>query len=72
MSTRQVTKASKVSGLFRESVCKNRYIITESKIKVCKTTVRPILTYPAGTKVAEKKTKQVLNNVETKQLTTIP
>ncbi|CAG9833057.1 unnamed protein product, partial [Diabrotica balteata] len=43
----------------------------ESKMKVYKTTVRPILTYAAKTRTDTRKTKQQINNIEMKVLRSI-
>ncbi|CAG9833287.1 unnamed protein product [Diabrotica balteata] len=70
-TTRQASKAARVSGCLRETIWRNKYLITESKMKVYKTTVRPILTYAAETRTDIRKTKQQINNIEMKVLRSI-
>ncbi|CAG9836503.1 unnamed protein product [Diabrotica balteata] len=67
-TTRQALKAARVSGCLREITWRNKHLTTESKMKVYKTTVRPILTYAAETRTDIRKTKQQINNIEMKLL----
>lgn len=46
-------------------------MITESKVRIYKTCVRPILTYAAETCADTKKTKRILRSTEMKTLCTI-
>ena len=43
---------------------RNKYVTVESKIKIYKAVVRPIMTYGAETRAATTKTKQLLRTTE--------
>ncbi|KAJ4451851.1 hypothetical protein ANN_03329 [Periplaneta americana] len=68
----QTQKAARISGCVRDVVWKNKYLNTESKIKIYKTAVRPILIYGTETIVETiKKTKQLMRTTEMNTLRTI-
>lgn len=69
--TRQANKAIRVSGCLREVIWRNKFMTTESKMRVYKTAVRPILTYAVETRADTKRTKQKMNTVEMKVLRSI-
>ena len=67
----QINKASALSGCLRDIVWSNPYMRKDSKIRIYKTCIRPIMTY--GTEVREdtNKTKHMLRVVEMKTLRTM-
>lgn len=64
----QTIKATRVAGCLNEMVWRNKYMAKESKVRVYKTVVRPVLTYAAETRADTKRTKQQLRTVEMKVL----
>lgn len=64
-------KASKISGNLRDIIWKNKYMTTNSKVRIYKTCVRPVLTYAAETRAETSKTKQLLRTTEMKTLRAI-
>lgn len=67
----QVNKASRISGYLRDLIWKNKYISTDSKVRIYKTVVRPILTYAVETRADTAKTKNMMRVAEMKTLRTI-
>ena len=67
----QTLKAARISGCLRDVVWKNKYMSIESKVKIYKTAVRPILTYAVETRADTSKTKQLLRTTEMNTLRTI-
>lgn len=67
---RQAMKAASVSGCLRDVAWKNRYLRTESKVKIYKRIVRPIMTYAAETRADTSKTKQLMRATEVNNLRT--
>lgn len=67
----QTMKAARISGCLREIVWKNKYLKTESKVKIYKTAVRPIITYAAETRPDTSRTLQMMRTVEMKTLRSI-
>ncbi|XP_060534516.1 uncharacterized protein LOC132706935 [Cylas formicarius] len=67
----QINKASALSGCLRDIIWSNPYMRKDSKIRIYKTCIRPIMTY--GTEVREdtNKMKQMLRVAEMKTLRTI-
>ncbi|XP_044760224.1 uncharacterized protein LOC123317680 [Coccinella septempunctata] len=67
----QINKASALSGCLRDIVWSNPYMRKDSKVRIYKTCIRPIMTY--GTEVREDtvKTKHMLRVAEMKTLRTI-
>ena len=64
----QTIKGSKISGHLRDVVWINPFMTIESKMKIYKTTVRPITTYEAETRAETERTKQLLRTTEMKTL----
>jgi hypothetical protein len=64
----QLSKATRISGCLREIIWHNAYMSTESKIRIYKTCMRPILTYAAETRAETSKTKQLLRSAEMRVL----
>ncbi|XP_060525304.1 uncharacterized protein LOC132701439 [Cylas formicarius] len=62
----QINKASATSGCLREIVWANGYMQKDSKIKIYKTCVRPIMTYAIETREDTNKTKRLLLVAEMK------
>lgn len=67
----QATKAAVVSGCLRDFIWQNKYMNIESKVRIYKTCVRPILTYAAETRADTSKTKQMTRTTEMKTLRAI-
>ncbi|XP_050516917.1 uncharacterized protein LOC126891697 [Diabrotica virgifera virgifera] len=64
-------KAAGISGYLKEIVWKNKYLNTESKVKIYKTTIRPIITYASETKPDTNRTLQMMRTVEMRTLRSI-
>ncbi|XP_072159004.1 uncharacterized protein [Bemisia tabaci] len=64
----QALKAARVAGCLNEMVWRNKYMARESKVRVYKTIVRPVLTFAAETRAETKRTKQQFRTVEMKVL----
>lgn len=58
----QINKAARISGCLKEIIWRNKY--REAKIRICKTYVRPIMTYAAETRADTKKTKSMARTTE--------
>lgn len=67
----QALKGARISGYLRDITWKNKYLLTQSKVKIYKTVVRPTLTYGAETRAETSKTKQLLRTVEMNTLRAI-
>lgn len=68
---KQVMKTARTSGYLRDVIWNSRYLRIESKKKVYKTMVRPVMTYAAETGVYNSKTKQHLRITEGNTLRTM-
>ncbi|XP_048521542.1 uncharacterized protein LOC125504129 [Dendroctonus ponderosae] len=64
-------KASRISGSLRDVIRNNKFMSTESKVRIYKTCVRPILAYASETRAETSRTKQVMRCAEMKTLRTI-
>ncbi|XP_057670662.1 uncharacterized protein LOC130902490 [Diorhabda carinulata] len=64
----QVRKAAATTGALRDIVWRNKHIGIETKTRIYKTCITPILTYAIETRVDTKKTKQTLRTTEMKTL----
>lgn len=64
----QALKAARVAGCLNEMVWRNKYMARESKVRVYKTIVRPVLTFATETRAETKRTKQQFRTVEMKVL----
>lgn len=60
----QAMKASRVSGYLRDIIWKNKMMSPQSKIKIYKTCVRPILTYPTETRAETSTAKRIMRTTE--------
>ena len=67
----QTNNAARISGPLRDVTWRNKYMTVESKIKICKAVVRPIMTYGAETRAATTKEKQLLRMTEMNNLRAI-
>lgn len=64
----QIVKASRISGSLNDTIWNNKYLQLETKTRIYKTVVRPILTYGAETRAETTRSKQLINTVEMKTL----
>ena len=64
----QAIKTSKISGCLNSAIWSNQYLRTETKVRVYKTVVRPILTYAAEKRPDTAKTSQLLEMTEMQTL----
>ncbi|XP_045477896.1 uncharacterized protein LOC123683044 [Harmonia axyridis] len=67
----QANKASRISGCLRDMIWRNEHMTAESKVRIYKTVVRPILTYAAETRAETATTKSLLRSTEMRILRTI-
>ena len=67
----QINKASVTSGCLRDVIWNNKHMSIESKVRIYKTCVRPILTYGIETRADTNKTKRMLRTAEMKTLRSI-
>lgn len=70
-ATQRTMKAARVSGFLRDVTWKNKYLTTESKSRIYKTMVRPIMTYTAETHVSTSRIKQMMRTTEMNTLRAI-
>lgn len=68
---KQANKASRISGCLRDIVWRNKDMRTESKVRIYKSCVRPVLTYAIETRGETAETKRMLRTTEMKTLRTI-
>lgn len=64
----QTIKAAKTAGCLNEMVWRNRFMNKDSKVRIYKTIVRPVLTYAAETRAETQRTKQQFRTLEMKVL----
>ena len=64
----QVNKAAVVAERLKNAVWRNRDMLKESKVRVHKTCVRPIMTYGIETRADTTRTKNLLRTTEMKTL----
>jgi len=64
-------KASRILGCLRDIVWKNKCLIITSKIRVYKSTIRPVITYAAERGPDTSKTLQMIRTVEMKIIRSI-
>ena len=67
----QTNNAAWISGLLRDVTWRNKYVTVESKIKIYKAVVRPIMTCGTETRAATIKAKQLLRATEMNTLKVI-
>ncbi|KAI4486876.1 hypothetical protein M0802_012256 [Mischocyttarus mexicanus] len=60
----QVKKAAVVSGALKNIIWRNKYLRKETKTRIYKTCVRPVLTYAIETRTDTKRTKLALRTTE--------
>ena len=68
---KQTMKGARISGYLRDIIWKNKHLSQESKVKIYRTIVRPVMTYAADTRAETSKTKQLLRTTEMNTLRTI-
>lgn len=67
----QINKATAIAGCLRQVVWANKYMRIDSKVKIYKTCVRPIMTYGIEVREETTKTKSMLRVAEMKILRSI-
>ncbi|XP_044760904.1 uncharacterized protein LOC123318360 [Coccinella septempunctata] len=67
----QASKACRMAGALRDVIFNNKYMSKQSKTRIYKTCVRPIMTYAIETRADNKRTKSILRTTEMKILRTI-
>ena len=60
----QVNNAARIAGCMNDVIWRNKYLRKDTKVKIYKAVVRPILTYAAETRADTTKTKQMLETTE--------
>lgn len=64
-------KASLISGFLRDVIWRNKYMSINSKVRIYKTCVRPILSYAVETRAETTTTKRLLRTTEMRTLRSI-
>ena len=67
----QVMRAACISGCLYNLIWLNKYMSTESKVRIYKTIVRPVLTYTSETRAETTYTQQLLRTIEMKTISAI-
>ena len=67
----QVTKGTRISGCLNNLIWRNRYMSAESRVRIYKTSVRPVLTYAAESRADTISTQQLLKKTEIRIIRTI-
>jgi len=67
----QATKAARISGCLYNTIWSNKYMSTESKVRIYKTNVRPVLAYTSETRAETTYTQQLLRTTEMKTIRAI-
>ena len=67
----QVTRAARISGCLCNLIWRNKYMSTESTVRIYKTIVRPVLTYASETRAETTYTQQLLRTIEMKTIRAI-
>jgi hypothetical protein len=65
------TKAARISGCLYNLIWVNKYMSKESKIRIYKTKVRPVLTYASENRAETTYTQQLLRTTEMKTIRAI-
>ncbi|XP_045475000.1 uncharacterized protein LOC123680922 [Harmonia axyridis] len=60
----QATKAAQITGYLNTMVWQNKYMLQETKVRLYKAMVRPIMTYAVETRAETERTKQKLRTIE--------
>jgi len=55
----QAYKAAKLSGCLNDTIWRYKYLRQETKMRIYKSVIRPVLTYAAETRADTSKTKQI-------------
>ncbi|XP_057667256.1 uncharacterized protein LOC130900574 [Diorhabda carinulata] len=66
----QINKATAISGCLRQTIWANEYMRKDSKVRIYKTCIKPIMTYGIETREETNKTKSMLRVAEMKMLRT--
>uniref|UniRef100_A0A6P7FTG7 Uncharacterized protein LOC114332484 n=1 Tax=Diabrotica virgifera virgifera TaxID=50390 RepID=A0A6P7FTG7_DIAVI len=64
----QSLKASKAAGSLNDTIWKNKHLRQDTKARIYKAAIRPILTYTAETRPDKSKTRRLLETTEMKIL----
>lgn len=67
----QANKAARLSGGLRDIIWRNKHMSIESKARIYRTTIRPVLTYAAETRADTRRTKNLLRTTEMRILRSI-
>lgn len=67
----QTTKAALISGYLRDIIWRNKYMSIESKVRIYKTCVRPVMTYAVETRAENSTTKRITRTAEMRVLRSI-
>ncbi|XP_056641765.1 uncharacterized protein LOC130448413 [Diorhabda sublineata] len=67
----QTTAASRISGFLRTVIWRNKFLSIESKTRIYKTCVRPVMTYAIEMRAETATTKRILRTTEMKTLRSI-
>lgn len=62
----QAIKAARTASQLNDTIFRNKYLRTESKVRIYKAAIRPILTYVAETRPETSKTRQIMEATEMK------
>jgi hypothetical protein len=62
----QINKANRIAGCLKHTIWRNKHLRTETKAKIYKTVVRPIMTYTAETRPDTTRTKRMMETCEMK------
>ncbi|XP_044744651.1 uncharacterized protein LOC123306625 [Coccinella septempunctata] len=64
----QTMKATRIAGCLNDAIWRNKHIRTETKSRIYKSVVRPVMTYTAETRPQTSKTQRYLETSEMKTL----
>ena len=67
----QTNKASALSGCLRNVIWNNKHVRIQSKVRIYKTCIRPVMTYGIETRADTTRTKNLLRTTEMKTLRAI-
>ena len=68
---RPIRRLAAISGYLQDVIWKNKYMFTESKVRICKTCFRRALTCAAEIRADTSKTKRIMRTTEMKVLRAI-
>lgn len=69
--TSQTIKANSVAGCLKDVILRNEFLNIDSKVRIYKSCIRPIMTYAVETRADTSKTKHLLRKTEMRVLRTI-